>query len=105
MFGQFLQFYFTDFRFSAVFKFNSTQKKSDPRADIGLRKDLEKFIEEKRAKSKSTITGQRVRPGLREIINPNGTVQPEYELKHQKNSNLQDFVGQGSGKCLQFGTS
>jgi len=68
---------------------------ADPRADVGLRKDLEKFIQEKRAKSKSTITGQRTRPGLREIVNANGTVQPEYDLKHQKNSNLQDFVGQG----------
>ena len=72
---------------------------ADPRADVGLRKDLEKFIQEKRAKSKSQISGQRnARNGSRELVNANGTIQPEYELKHQKNSNLQDYVGNGAGK-------
>jgi dynein assembly factor 2 len=56
--------------------------------DPALRKDLEKFIEERRAKSKSKIKGTR---------NPettqNGIIKPEYEIKHSKNIKMQEYVG------------
>ena len=64
----------------------------DPRSDVALRKDLEKWMQEKRAKTKSRITGSR-KP---EKIQPEtGIIQPEYEIKQSKNVNMQDYVGNG----------
>ena len=64
----------------------------DPRADLALRKDLEKFTQKIRAKSKSTITGTR-NPEKTE----NGIIKPEYEIKHSKNLRMQEYVGTGQG--------
>lgn len=62
----------------------------DPRSDVALRQDLEKWMQEKRAKTKSRITGSR-KP---EQIQPEtGIIQPEYEIKQSKNVNMQDYVG------------
>ena len=49
-------------------------------------------MQEKRAKTKSRITGSR-KP---EKIQPEtGIIQPEYEIKQSKNVNMQDYVGNG----------
>ena len=54
---------------------------------------MEKWIQEKRAKSRSKISGAR-KPEKVE----NGVITPEYEIKHSKNvTNLQDYVGNAQG--------
>ena len=71
-------------------------KESDiriPRQDMSLRKDLEKFMQKRSAKSKSTIRGSRNPWEQKEKTNDDGTIQPEYKIKQSKNLDLQDYIG------------
>jgi len=65
------------------------------RPDLEKRKDLEKFIQKRNARSKSTIKGNRnpIRWEGREMMNDDGSIQPEFKIKQSKCLDIQDYVG------------
>ena len=83
-------------------KSGKSVKESDlnsARHDVELRKDLEKFMQKRTAKSKSVIRGSRNPWEQAERRNEDGTVQPEYKIKQSKQLDLQDYIGNAAAGC------